>query len=68
MQKVNVRKIHVNVTNKNKNDIKQQELFIQAVELAKIAMKLRGNPVPGYDAERQKAYLEYSDKRKVYIE
>lgn len=60
------KKIHVNVK-PAKEDIEEQELFIQAVKMAKKRMALKGLPIAKYDYRSKRAYLEYPDKSRKYV-
>ena len=42
------------------------ERFIKAVELENERKRIRGSALARYDEERQEAYLEYPDGRRVY--
>ena len=42
--------------------------FIQAVELENEEKRIKGTPTAGYDAEQKRAYLEYGDGHREYID
>ncbi len=52
----------------NKADEREQKLFVEAVKAAKKQAKVMGCAVSGYDARRKKAYIDYPDKGRVYID
>lgn len=47
---------------------KSKKLFVEAVKAAKKQAKVMGCAVSGYDARRKKAYIDYPDKGRVYID
>ena len=49
-------------------DEKEQKLFVEAVRAAKKKAKVMGCAISGYDARRKKAYIDYPDKGRVYID
>ena len=49
-------------------DAKEQKLFAEAVKAANKQAKVMGCAVSGYDARRKKAYIDYPDKGRVYID
>mgnify|MGYP007070107581 CR=1 FL=1 len=44
------------------------ERFKEAVRIENEIKKAKGAPIAGYDRETKKAYLEYPDGRKEYVE
>lgn len=49
-------------------DDKLQDAFIQAVRIEIRKKKIKGSPIAKYDARSKKAYIQYSDGRKVYFD
>ena len=41
--------------------------FIEAVRIANEVKQIKGTPLPKYDVDLKKAYLEYSDGRREYV-
>jgi len=52
----------------DQEDYELTEKFKMAVKLELKKKKILGIPIAKYDAKRKKAYLEYTDGRRVYSE